>query len=313
MQPPSRFPGTEFPGESKVARGEQLISTLGEQFLVQRLHRVLDESGIAGHRTFCDTLLPYLEGLVVLLPRLAHEGARSTATEAVEILNTMAQENGVAMSDAMAEGIGLHDWLRFQISAHGYTSEWPLITSLGQLSAILLESARQALATSSSTSPKVVQVGRVDEETGLASLPYFEERFGEEILRAQRLEKVLTLIVVDVERSESAIELDAGTAERSLLRGAAAAMLAQTRGFDLATNLNGNTFALLLPETERDGAAALLKRFVLGSDDQQLVDPQLQFKAGIAVFPKDGKTVHELMQHARAVLANGTQSGDSGT
>jgi GGDEF domain-containing protein len=62
-------------------------------------------------------------------------------------------------------------------------------------------------------------------------------------------------------------------------------------------------FTLLLPETTHSDAAALLNRLAAqGSTGRQAPEPPLQFRAGIAVYPNDGKTVHKLMQYAHNAL-----------
>ncbi len=281
------------PAESATARAERTMTALGERILVERLHHALDVGGIAGHLAFCSTTLPYLQGLVTLLPRLVRDGNHQAAVETVRTLTAGVQEQGLSPDDAWNEATDFYDRLRREITSQLSDGERPLVDALSRLSRTLMEAWRGAAAPEKPDAPPtIVRLNYVDGETGLASRHYFEERCGEEILRAQRLQKGLTLVLLDV---DTAALPGAATGER-LARNMTAALLAGIRGFDVAARLDGDRFALLLPETTRAGAAAILSR--LARDATQ----PLQFRVGIAVYPKDGETVHALMQHAASVL-----------
>src|SRR5690349_5230818 len=77
------------------------LSAMAERILVERLHHELDAGGMAGHLAFCERLLPYLQGLAALLPRLTEEGAEPVAVAEVRALNAAAEERGVPLDDAL--------------------------------------------------------------------------------------------------------------------------------------------------------------------------------------------------------------------
>src|SRR4051794_32338639 len=94
----------------------------------------------------------------------------------------------------------------------------------------LLEMSRDAMPPcEEATHPTAAQAECLDAETGLASREYFGERFEAEILRAQRSQRALTLIFLDVDSTRMAH--DAGSDEHSawVLPAIAAALLTQTR------------------------------------------------------------------------------------
>lgn len=308
MDPISPFQTATQPDDAAVAQAEQTVTAIGERLLVERLHRVLDESGIVGHSAFCETMLPYLQGLVMLLPRLVHNGALPAATEAVQILNTMAQESGVSTRDALAEAVNFSDGLRQKITGQLQGPDRPLVAALNQLNTALLEITRGLIVPAAEAgAPAAARLDHTDPATGLAAPEYFEERFGEEILRAQRLEKALTLVLLDVERVRAAEGESHDASNNGLARQITTLLHTQTRGFDLTTRQTSGKFALLLPETNRGGAAAILSRLARGMDEQPGYEGALQFRAGIAVYPTDGKTVHELLQHADDTLQQNKQ------
>ena len=308
---------TESPASTSLARAERTVSAVGERLLVERLHRVLDEGGLSAHKAFCDRFLPYLHGLVTLLPDLLHDDPQPAAMETVRTLHARSRPGDVTPRDIIAEGISLHDRLRQEITPHLCDNDRALVSVLSNLSQALLEMGRDALPPSEdSTHPMAAQAECLapaqaeclDAETGLAGREHFEEQFGEEILRVQRSQCALTLILLDVDSARMAREAGSDGHSAWVLPGIAAALLTQTRGIDLVARIQDREFALLLPETTRSGAAALLNRLAQGGTGSQVQEPALPFRAGIAVYPKDGQTVHELMQYAHNVLHQARQA-----
>jgi diguanylate cyclase (GGDEF)-like protein len=300
---------TEPPSSTSLAHAERMVSAVGERLLVERLHRVLDEGGLSAHQAFCDRFLPYLQEMVTLLPGLLHDDPQSAAMETVRALHARSRPADVTPRDLISEGISLHDRLRQEITPHLCDADRALVSVLSNLSQALLEIGREVLLTSE-TGPRSgsAQAERLDAETGLAGREYLEEQCRVEIRRAQRSKQVLTLVLLDVDSARMA--RDAGSDGHSawVLPGIAAALLTQTRGIDLVARIQDREFALLLPETTRSGAAALLNRLAQGSTGSHVQEPALPFRAGIAVYPKDGETAHELMRHAHNELHQAPQA-----
>ena len=300
---------TEPPSSTSLARAERTVGAVGERLLVERLHRVLDEGGLSAHKAFCDRFLPYLQELVTLLPDLLHDDPQSAALETVRTLHARSRPGDVTPRDIIAEGISLHDRLRQEITPHLCDNDRALVSVLSNLSQALLEIGREVLLTSETgPRPGAAQAERLDAETGLAGREYLEEQCGVEIQRAQRSKQVLTLILRDVDSAKMARGAGSDAHSAWVLPGIAATLLAQTRRIDLVARLQDREFALLLPETTRGGAAALLNRLAQGGTGPQVQEPALPFRAGIAVYPADGQTVHELMRHAHNELHQAPQA-----
>jgi diguanylate cyclase (GGDEF)-like protein len=282
---------------------------VGERLLVERLHRVLDEGGLSAHKAFCDRFLPYLQGLVTLLPDLLHDDPQPAAMETVSTLHARSRPGDATPHNIMAEGIRLHDRLRQEITPHLCNNDRALVSVLSNLSQTLLAIGREVLLTSETdTRPGAAQAERLDAETGLAGREYLEQQCGEEIRWAQRSRQVLTLILLDVDGTRMARDAGSDAHSAWVLPGIAATLLAQTRRIDLVARIQDREFALLLPATARSDAAALLTRLAQGSTGRQAQEPPLEFKAGIAVYPTDGQTVHELMRHAHNELHQAPQA-----
>jgi diguanylate cyclase (GGDEF)-like protein len=299
---------TEPPSSTSLAHAERMVSAVGERLLVERLHRVLDEGGLSAHQAFCDRFLPYLQDMVTLLPGLLHDDPQSAAMETVRALHARSRPADVTPRDLISEGISLHDRLRQEITPHLCDADRALVSVLSNLSQALLEIGREVLLTSE-TGPRSgsAQAERLDAETGLAGREYLEEQCRVEIRRAQRSKQVLTLVLLDVDSARMAREAGSDGHSAWVLPGIAAALLTQTRGIDLVARIQEREFALLLPETTHSGATALLNRLAQDGTGSHVQEPALPFRAGVAVYPTDGQTVHELMRHAHNELHQAPQ------
>jgi diguanylate cyclase (GGDEF)-like protein len=83
-----------------------------------------------------------------------------------------------------------------------------------------------------------------------------------------------------------------------LLRAVADTLRSRTRGIDLAARIGGDEFILILPETDRAGPMVALERIMEGVAEQRIQGQTIQISAGVAVYPDDGRTEHDLRQHA---------------
>ncbi|WP_380176322.1 EAL domain-containing protein [Kineococcus sp. DHX-1] len=102
--------------------------------------------------------------------------------------------------------------------------------------------------------------GRVDEVTGIATLPAWQEALAAEEQHAARHALPVSLVLLEVQgltEVNAELGLPAGDA---LLHRAAAAAAARLRGGDLVARTAPDRFGLLLPGTDATGAAALTER-----------------------------------------------------
>ena len=97
--------------------------------------------------------------------------------------------------------------------------------------------------------------------TGLANRPAFDQTMQSEWLRAQRSGKPLSLLFVDVDHFKLFNDRHGHQSGDECLREVAAIVGAQAlRPVDLAARYGGEEFAVILPETDRDGACEVAER-----------------------------------------------------
>jgi diguanylate cyclase (GGDEF)-like protein len=115
---------------------------------------------------------------------------------------------------------------------------------------------------------------RQDALTGLASRPALEERLAEETVRAQRSGRALSLLLADIDHFGAYNETRGTAAGDDCLRALASLVhLLARRPGDLAARHGADAFALLLPDTDAAGAAAVAEGLGRGLDALDLPHP----------------------------------------
>jgi diguanylate cyclase (GGDEF)-like protein len=105
------------------------------------------------------------------------------------------------------------------------------------------------------------QQSRTDGLTGLYNHRYFQERLASEIARAQRFEKPLALLMIDVDKFKEFNDAHGHPQGDRLLKSLADLLLAQTRAqVDVVARYGGEEFVVLLLETAPGDAAAAAER-----------------------------------------------------
>lgn len=142
----------------------------------------------------------------------------------------------------------------------------------------------------------------------VASQRYFEQRLDEEVARAFRREEALAVLVIDLDHfSDYAQHLGLSTADACLQAVAQAVVQAMKRTTDLVARHGAHCLAVLMPETDRQGAALAAQRVV--ERVAQLAQPHpasavaawVTVSVGIASWvPRSRSDGHLLVSEAQA-------------
>jgi diguanylate cyclase (GGDEF)-like protein len=101
-------------------------------------------------------------------------------------------------------------------------------------------------------------LSRQDGLTGLANRRHFDEYLAEQIAVANRYGRPLTLVICDVDHFKAYNDLNGHQAGDECLQQVAQALKSTChRPGDLAARYGGEEFALILPDTDLDGAAVI--------------------------------------------------------
>lgn len=101
---------------------------------------------------------------------------------------------------------------------------------------------------------------RHDALTGLPNARAFYERAEEELARARRYGKPLTAAYIDLDNFKQLNDLHGHRAGDAALRMVAVLLRRTARASDVTARLGGDEFVVLMPETDADGAHAVLER-----------------------------------------------------
>ena len=142
-----------------------------------------------------------------------------------------------------------------------------------------------------------------DALTGLYNQRYFHETLRREVLRAQRYERNLALILFDVDDFKSINDQIGHLAGDRVLAQAADRLREAVRSVDVPCRIGGDEFAVILPESSAGDADQLYRRVqssmrgtALGPDEGRL-----RLSAGIAEI-QHGDTAAGLFERADAAL-----------
>jgi diguanylate cyclase (GGDEF)-like protein len=153
-----------------------------------------------------------------------------------------------------------------------------------------------------------------DSLTGLLNRRGLEQRFREELERAERAQRELAVIILDCDGLKEINDRGGHELGDSVLLLVARCLKTYRRSGDIAARLGGDEFALLLPEIDAEGAVAAAERLRRSLVDQVLEDGQLVTATfGIATYPSDGSTPSDLMRAADQALYVAKQTGRNRT
>jgi len=140
---------------------------------------------------------------------------------------------------------------------------------------------------------------RVDELTGARTQRDFYEAVEMEIRRAERVPRPMTLAYIDIDDFRRFNETAGRDVGDQVLRRAAEALKKNTRVTDLVGRVGGDEFAVLLPETDADGAMAVLWK--LRRRLQRAMDKRkwpVTFSIGAVTFTRAPRDAEDIVRHA---------------
>ena len=155
-----------------------------------------------------------------------------------------------------------------------------------------------------------------DPLTGYFNHRYLHERLSEEVVRAVRTRRPLSVVMVDLDDFKLVNDTFGHVYGDRVLVYVAATMRAGLRGSDVAARYGGDEFAVILPETTVHEAAGVAERILatfrahpFTSDGRSPLP--VGTSIGIATYPGDGRTATELIAAADAGLYAAKAEGGS--
>ena len=153
-----------------------------------------------------------------------------------------------------------------------------------------------------------------DSLTGLFNRRYMEESLARELHRAARKKRNLALIMVDLDHFKRFNDTFGHQAGDLLLREAAGILKSRVRAGDTACRYGGEEFALILSETDANGAILCMEQIRTEINRLQIHHRgqalgAVTLSAGVAVFPEHGENPEQLIRAADQALYRAKSEG----
>ena len=153
-----------------------------------------------------------------------------------------------------------------------------------------------------------------DSLTGLYVRRYFMRKLKEEIVRAERYSKVLSVIIADLDRFKNINDTYGHDAGDKVLKALGKFLQASIRDVDIIARYGGEEFVILLPDADKEAAFALAERLRDSFGQTQLENlPPITMSLGVSTFPEDGTTIEELIKKSDAAMYAAKQDGRNQT
>ena len=152
--------------------------------------------------------------------------------------------------------------------------------------------------------PALEEEARIDPKTGLFNARHFAASLSEELGRAVRFERPMSLIMADLDLLRDINNTYGHLAGDAVLRGIAQIFRAQLRHYDVPARFGGEEFSILLPETPPEQALEIAERirravaeasFEVETSSEPI---RATVSIGVAGFPKDANDANELIHQA---------------
>ena len=158
------------------------------------------------------------------------------------------------------------------------------------------------------------RLATIDTLTGLANRRYFLELAERAFYQAQRYNRPLSVVMIDVDNFKHINDTFGHAAGDQVLASLASRMQQVLRRSDILGRYGGDEFAVVLPETGQEGARRMTERLraAVAHTNQMLstVDVPVSLSVGVSSsFGLTGVTLDQLLQRADKALYTSKQSG----
>jgi diguanylate cyclase (GGDEF)-like protein len=166
----------------------------------------------------------------------------------------------------------------------------------------------QNLAKVQSLTDEVYKLAALDQLTGLYNRRSGEQRLSEEISRAVRHDRPLTILLADLDGLKQVNDRMGHAAGDLVLKGFSDRLRKAIRGSDLAVRLGGDEFMVLLPECRADEVKHVLNRLEGLEVDFEGSKIAVKFSRGWTDY-KPGETAEELLRRGDEALYENKRAG----
>jgi diguanylate cyclase (GGDEF)-like protein len=161
---------------------------------------------------------------------------------------------------------------------------------------------------------RVAREARIDELTGLANHRHFQESLALESERMRRFRRWLALVMIDIDHFKSVNDTYGHQQGDEVLRHVAAAIRDATRATDTPARYGGEEMAVILPDTDLDGAFQAAEKIRRSVERLRVPRPdgdalRVTVSAGVAAIAAQPSDPADLVATADAALYDAKRGG----
>ena len=163
--------------------------------------------------------------------------------------------------------------------------------------------------------PSLERKTEVDQKTGLYNHQYFMTHFKNELQRANRYDRPLSVIVADLDLLRNINNTYGHLAGDEVLKGVANILRQTVRDYDIVARFGGEEFAILMPETEIEMAVQRAEFIRRAIESARFVVPtsiepiKATMSFGISRRENFEQSLEEILHHADTALYRSKLSG----
>jgi diguanylate cyclase (GGDEF)-like protein/putative nucleotidyltransferase with HDIG domain len=152
--------------------------------------------------------------------------------------------------------------------------------------------------------PQLQAEARVDPKTGLFNARHFSIALAEELARAERFQRPLSLIMADLDLLRDVNNTHGHLAGDAVLKGVADVFRLELRHYDVPARFGGEEFSILLPETTPERAVEIAERIrkavarsTFGAEVSS-TPIKVTISLGVAAYPRHATDAQRLIHEA---------------
>ena len=186
-------------------------------------------------------------------------------------------------------------------------SDLKLFNNVAEHLAIAMENARLFEQTK--------KMAITDGLTGIYNKRFYTKTIEKEIVRSQRCDHDLSLLIMDIDNFKHYNDTNGHPAGDTLLKELAELIKETVRVTDIVCRYGGEEFIVILPETSKEDAAVVAEKIVSKVNQHPFAYAENQplgcisVSMGLATFPADGDDEVSLLENADSALYQAKTSG----
>jgi len=187
----------------------------------------------------------------------------------------------------------------------------PLLNGKGEVSNINLSVSD--ITNFKLASDKLEHLATYDQLTHLPNRYLLETELNHRINAAKRFDEKFAIMFIDLDNFKFINDTMGHAYGDILLQSVAKQLTAHLRDYDMVARFGGDEFVLLMPQIkDNTEVVAVVDKIIKEFSSVFYLDKEEAFittSIGISMFPDDGKTVGELLQHADAAMYRAKDAG----